>query len=72
MNGYTFQDLLALNRVTAKLYRRIRTVIYRVVMLLLGLIFLGTGALFLWVDGPTVWGVALILLSPLYLGLAVF
>lgn len=72
LNGYTFQDLLALNRVTAKRYRRTRTVIYRVVMLLLGLAMLGMGALLLWAEGPTVLGAALVLLSLLYLGLAVF
>lgn len=72
LNGYTYQDLLALCRVVAKRYRRARVTVYRVVMMLLGLVMLAVGALLLWAEGPTVLDAALIGLGLLYLGLSVF
>lgn len=72
LNGYSYQDLLVLCRVTARCYRRVRTVIYRTVVVLLGLAMLGLGALLLWAEGVNSLGAALVLLGLLYLGLAVF
>lgn len=70
--GYTFQDLTVLCRVAAKRYRRAYTALVRGVIFLLGLAMLGMGALFLALDVPGVWGVVLVLLGLLYLGLSVF
>ena len=67
LNGYTIQDLVILCRVTAKRYRWARTLLFRGIALILGLIMLGMGALILAAEGSTVLGIALILLSLLYL-----
>lgn len=72
VNGYTIQDLVVLCRITAKRYRRARTLLFRGIVLVLGLVMLGMGALILAAEGSTVLGTALILLSLLYLALSVF
>lgn len=72
VNGYTIQDLVVLCRITAKRYRRGRTLLFRGIVLVLGLVMLGMGALILAAEGSTVLGTALILLSLLYLALSVF
>ena len=72
VNGYTIQDLVILCRVTAKRYRWARTLLFRGIALILGLIMLGMGALILAAEGSTVLGIALILLSLLYLTLSIF
>ena len=72
LNGYTIQDLVILCRVTAKRYRWARTLLFRGIALILGLIMLGMGALILAAEGSTVLGIALILLSLLYLALSIF
>ena len=72
LNSYTIQDLVILCRVTAKRYRRARTLLFRGIVLMMGLAMLGTGVLILAAEGPTVLGATLVLLSLLYLGLSVF
>ena len=77
LNGYSYEDLLVLCRVTAGCYRRARTVIYRAIVLALGVVMLGLGGLlilgnFLSGDGFSLLGAALILLGLLYLGLSIF
>ena len=77
LNGYTIQDLLVLNRVTSKCYRRTRTLLHRAVYLLAGLVLLATGMLLLLdailLEGDSLLlGVVLLAAGLLYLGLGIF
>lgn len=77
LNGYTIQDLLVLNRVTAKCYRRTRTLLRRAVYFLAGLALLATGMLLLLdavlLEGDSLLlGIVLLAAGLLYLGLGIF
>ena len=77
LNGYTIQDLLVLCRVTAKRYRRGRTLLHRTVYVLAGLALLATGVLLLLdailQEGDSLLlGVVLLAAGLLYLGLGIF
>ncbi len=77
LNGYTIQDLLVLNRVTSKCYRRTRTLLHRVMYFLAGAVALTTGMLLLLdavlLEGDSLLlGVVLLLAGLLYLGLGIF
>lgn len=49
--AYDFQDLLTLNRVASRCYRRWRTLIFRAVAILVGTLNLLLTGLLLWADG---------------------
>lgn len=77
LNGYTIQDLLVLNRVTSKCYRRTRTLLHRAVYFLAGLVLLATGMLLLLdailLEGDSLLlGIVLLAAGLLYLGLGIF
>lgn len=72
LNSYTIQDLLILSRVTAKCYRRVRTLISRVVLFFLGLVMLGMGLLVLIGAGPLTLEILLLAGGLLYIGLSIF
>ena len=77
LNGYTYQDLLALCRVAAKRYRRGRTIAVRSLLLVLGLAMIGLGGLLVLGEllsggGFPLQGALVVLLGLVYLGLSVF
>ncbi len=72
LDGYTFQDLMALNRAMARLYRRGRTAASRTVRFFMGLLMLAMSSLVL-VGGISIpLGIMLVVLGVVYLCLAVF
>ena len=77
LNGYTYQDLLALCRVAAKRYRRGRTIAVRSLLLVLGLAMIELGGLLVLGEllsggGFPLQGALVVLLGLVYLGLSVF
>lgn len=68
---YTLEDMNALSRVTAKTYRRKKVLIYRTVLALLGVAYLGMGVLLL-SGGSMVPGAILLLAGVLFAAICIF
>lgn len=68
---YTLEDMNALSRVTAKTYRRKKVLIYRTVLALLGVAYLGMGVLLLSGDS-VVSGIILLVAGVLFAAICIF